>query len=288
MVSLSPTRRGVLAGGAAALFTPTLPAWPMGKAWRAPRIIVATGVVMAAEATLRFAHPRHDTRFIPLDERGPAFASSPAARLSGAARDRAREGWSLELHHPCAVDELPRPAHLALARLQAALELRGGSLTVVADAVDGLHERSGLCNVIHAQGLRCRDCGRVEDHRADHGLFRGADCPHCGAREALWRHEPFWTGGRLSRGDGVSDVSRLREAVGAADLLLIVGDGEYDQAGRWLTFAASGMGTPILVITPTVDHRTEEIEHGATRLSGAVDAVVPAWVAISVGVPDTA
>ena len=100
----------------------------------------------------------------------------------------------------------------------------------MAGAVDGLHERSGFRGVTHAHGLRCRQCEQVKDHRADRGLFRRADCPGCGAEDALWRYEPtFWTGGRLSRGDGVSDLPRLREAVGAADLVVAIGEAEHDQ-----------------------------------------------------------
>lgn len=279
-MALLPTRRDALLGTAATLFAPIVPAWSMTSAGRAPSIVAATGVVLAAESTLRRALPWSDPRFIGLEERGPTFTSTVAAHVVGADRDRAREGWGMEVHHPCAVNELPRPAHAALARLQAALSSRGGSLTVVADAVDDLHERSGLDGVIHAQGLLCRRCGRVEDHRVDHGLFRGADCPTCGGEEALWRYEPtFWTGGRMSRGDGVSDVSRLRAAVAAADLVVIIGDGDHDRAQVGMTWAAKQVGTPVLVISPSANSCVGEAGCNSTRWTGAVDDVVPTLVA---------
>ncbi len=280
MTALLPTRRDALLGTAATLFAPIAPAWSMTSAGRAPSIVAATGVVLAAESTLRRTLPWSDPRFIGLEERGPTFTSTVAAHVAGAERDRAREGWGMEVHHPCAVDELPRPAHAALARLQAALSSRGGLLTIVADAVDDLHERSGLDGVIHAQGLRCRQCGRVEDHRADRGLFRGADCPTCGGEEALWRYEPtFWTGGRMSRGDGVSDLSRLRAAVAAADLVIVIGEGDHDRARHGMTWAAKKVGTPVFVVSPSVNSCADEAGRICTRWTGAVDDVVPTLVA---------
>lgn len=279
-MALLPTRRDALLGAAATLFAPIVPAWSMTGAGRAPSIVAATGVVLAAESTLRLVVPLSDPRFVGLEERGPAFTSTVAANVAGAERDRAREGWGIEVYHPCAVDEQPRPAHAALARLQAFLSLRGGSLTVVADAVDDLHERSGLDGVIHAQGLRCRRCGRVEDHRVDRGLFRGADCSTCGGEEALWRYEPtFWTGGRLSRGDGVSDVSHLRAAVAAADLVVVIGESAHDRARHGMTWAAKQVGTPVLVMSPTVNSCADEAGRTSTRWTGAVDDVVPTLVA---------
>ncbi len=275
-----PTRRAALLGTAATLLAPTVPAWPIGSAGRAPNIVVATGVVLAAESTLRRVVPLSDPRFVGLDERGPTFASTAASHLSGAARDRAVESWGIELHHPCTVTEEPRPAHVALARLQAALALRGGSLTVVADAVDDLHERSGLPDVIYAQGLRCRECRHVEDHRVDRGLFRGAECPRCGAEGALWRYEPtFWTGGRMSRGDGISDISRLRETVAVADLVIAIGEGDRDRARHGMTWAAKQVGIPVLVISPSIDSCADEAGRTSTRWIGAVDDVISTLVA---------
>ena len=279
-MALLPTRRGALLGTAAILFAPTVPAWSIGSAGRAPNIVVATGVVLAAESTLRRVVPPSDPRFVGLDERGPTFASTAAGHLSGAARDRAVESWGIEFHHPCVITEEPRPAHVALARLQAALARRGGSLTVVADAVDDLHERSGLLDVIHAQGLRCRECGRVEDHRVDRGLFRGADCPTCGAEEALWRYEPtFWTGGRMSRGNGISDISRLRESVALADLVIVIGEGDRDRALHGMTWAAKQVGAPVFVVSPSIISCADENGRTSTRWTGAIDDVVPTLVA---------
>ncbi len=271
------TRRGVLVGGASALFASSAPAWPLPTERRGLQIIVATGVVLAAESTLRRSFPIGDPRFVSLDLLGPRFADGEGAGVSGLARDQAKQDWSLQIFSLCQVDEKPRAAHLALARLQAALVSRGGSLTVVADAIDGLHERAGLRDVVHGFGLRCHGCGLIIDHRCDRSLYRGADCPQCVAQEALWRFEPFWTGGRMSRGDGVSDTFRLREAVAAVDLVVTIGDGTHDRARHGMTWAAKHVGTPVLIISSAVASRRGATEPGEGRIEGAVDVVVPDW-----------
>ena len=47
----------------------------------------------------------------------------------------------------------PNAAHFALARLEAALAAeRGGSLTLVTQNIDDLHERAGSRRVIHMHG----------------------------------------------------------------------------------------------------------------------------------------
>ena len=55
----------------------------------------------------------------------------------------------------------PNAAHFALARLEAALRRSGGSLTMVTQNIDDLHERAGSARVIHMHGellkARCAD-----------------------------------------------------------------------------------------------------------------------------------
>jgi NAD-dependent deacetylase len=46
----------------------------------------------------------------------------------------------------------PNAAHFALARLEGALAERGGSLTLVTQNIDDLHERAGSASVVHMDG----------------------------------------------------------------------------------------------------------------------------------------
>ena len=65
----------------------------------------------------------------------------------------------------------PNAAHLALARLQADLDARGGRLTLVTQNIDDLHERAGARDVLHMHGellkAHCTACQHVSDWRQD-------------------------------------------------------------------------------------------------------------------------
>jgi len=241
------------------------------EAKRAPHMVVYTGLALAAESTLR--HPRWSN----IANRGPFFSDIVPASLVGNARERAKLSWGLELHHPCQVVEQPGPAHCALAFLQQALQARGGSLTVIAEAVDDLHERAGLSDVVHFHGLWCRDCGHVDDHRVDRGQFRGATCGLCDREASLWRRAPtFWSDGRLSRG-GICNTTRRREAVAKNDLAVVIGCGI--NVGWTVQWPAEDVGTPVLILSPKDDfHRRAKSPDPEVRL-GYVDVLVPAWVA---------
>ena len=64
----------------------------------------------------------------------------------------------------------PNPAHLALARLEAAV---GDELLVITQNIDDLHERAGSTRVLHMHGeLRsalCRSCGTRVEWQGDLG-----------------------------------------------------------------------------------------------------------------------
>ncbi|MEM6707284.1 MAG: NAD-dependent protein deacetylase [Pseudomonadota bacterium] len=86
------------------------------------------------------------------------FLESTAARQRYWARSLF--GW------PAFAAARPNPAHLALARWEAALRARGGWLKVITQNVDGLHQAAGHNEVIELHGslhdVGCLDCGAVE------------------------------------------------------------------------------------------------------------------------------
>ena len=75
----------------------------------------------------------------------------------------------------------PNAAHVALARLEAAL---GDDLLVVTQNVDDLHERAGSTRVHHIHGsLRSAWCTSCDErHVWDGPLADRPPCPGCGAR----------------------------------------------------------------------------------------------------------
>src|ERR1700722_16132793 len=75
----------------------------------------------------------------------------------GTFRDKKGEGiWArfvpMKLARPEALAPEPNAAHFALARLEGALAERGGSLALVTQNIDDLHERAGSRCVIHMHG----------------------------------------------------------------------------------------------------------------------------------------
>ncbi len=87
----------------------------------------------------------------------------------------------------------PNPAHEALAKLEKEFT---GTVTIITQNVDNLHERAGSKNVIHMHGellkIRCVKSGKIFEHQADLTAENICDCcqqnknlrPHI-----VWFHE---------------------------------------------------------------------------------------------------
>ena len=86
----------------------------------------------------------------------------------------------------------PNAAHAALAVLEHQLN---GTVTVVTQNVDDLHERAGTRNIIHMHGellkVRCNECGKVHNWRNE--CTQQSACPACGRAPAL-RPNIVWFG----------------------------------------------------------------------------------------------
>ena len=242
------------------------------------KILCATGVVLASETVIRLPSRLGALDFVELEQRGPVFSEVIDPGLSGASRDCVKENWPLNLYHLCEVLDEPRPTHYALAALQKFLKLQGGSLTTIVDATDNHHERAGLIDVVHSYGLKCECCGCMMHHRSDLGLFRGAACPQCHKKNALWRFEPtFWTGGLMSRGDGVSDRAKLEMAVSECDLVVVIGCGMTDRARHGLMYMADLISKPVLIFAPCDHQETSKYSIKSEYCYGDVDQNVTGW-----------
>lgn len=113
-----------------------------------------------------------------------------------------------------AFEATPNAAHTALARLQ---DAHGGSVTLVTQNVDDLHEKGGSRDVIHMHGaLNSALCGAC-DHRwqAPLAMTVGEMCPSCTAPTA--RPDIVWFG------EIPYHMERIERALLDADIFVAIG-----------------------------------------------------------------
>lgn len=112
----------------------------------------------------------------------------------------------------------PNPAHQALARLEAGLTARAGSLLVVTQNVDDLHVRAGTQNLIHMHGELMRGWCRACDARQrwKGAMGRASTCPTCN-RAGTVRPDIVWFG------EMPYAMERIDAALAACDLFVSVG-----------------------------------------------------------------
>ncbi len=147
-------------------------------------IFVLTGAGISAESGLgTFRDKKGEgiwAKFDPMKLATPeAFARDPESVLA-----------FYDLRRRNLLSARPNAAHFALARLESALAERDGSLTLVTQNIDDLHERAGSASVIHMHGelLKAR-CGRCEAVRSWLDDLLPSDlCSHCGRAGGLRPH----------------------------------------------------------------------------------------------------
>ena len=138
----------------------------------------------------------------------------------------------------------PNPAHLALARLQAA---HPECVTLITQNVDDLHERAGMRDVIHM-----------------HGTLTGALCAACGARWAappqMQAHDPCPSCARPQTrpdivwfGEIPYHLDRIDAALAKADLFVAIGTSGtvYPAAGFAAEARAQGAETLEINLEPS-------------------------------------
>jgi NAD-dependent deacetylase len=109
----------------------------------------------------------------------------------------------------------PNPAHRALAELERRWP---GSVVIVTQNIDDLHERAGSRNLIHMHGellkARCTACAAVSPWRDALAATHG--CPACG-RAAVLRPHVVWFG------EMPLELAAIDEALAACDLFIAIG-----------------------------------------------------------------
>jgi NAD-dependent protein deacetylase/lipoamidase len=161
----------------------------------------------------------------------------------------------------------PNAAHYALAKLE---REHAGTVTVVTQNIDALHEAAGSTNLIHMHGellkALCALCGTRHACNGDLGLE--TQCAGCN-RQGGMRPDVVWFG------EMPYAMERIYEALIGADLFISIGTSGnvYPAAGFVAATREAGAHTVELNLEPSEGaHRFHEAIHGpATR-------IVPAFV----------
>jgi NAD-dependent deacetylase len=161
----------------------------------------------------------------------------------------------------------PNAAHVALARLE---REHSGTVTVVTQNIDALHEAAGSRNVIHMHGeilkALCALCG--ERHACSDDLSLEATCPACNKKGGM-RPDVVWFG------EMPYEMERIYQALIGADLFISIGTSGnvYPAAGFVAAAREAGAHTVELNLEPSDGaHFFHEAIHGPAT------AVVPSFV----------
>ncbi|WP_089411406.1 NAD-dependent deacylase [Amphiplicatus metriothermophilus] len=164
----------------------------------------------------------------------------------------------------------PNAAHYALAKLEKELAARGGSLTLVTQNVDDLHERAGSKNLIHMHGelmkARCGACYSVHPWKDE--LSIETRCPVCDHAGAMRPHVVWF-------GEIPMALDAIYEAVTSADLFAAIGTSGAVYPAAGLVGEARAMNIPCteLNLEPS-----ENAWLFTDSRYGPATKIVPRWV----------
>jgi NAD-dependent deacetylase len=230
----------------------------------AKSIFVLTGAGISAESGLGTFRDRNGqgiwARFDPMKLATPeAFARDPHAALA-----------FYDLRRRNLLNSEPNMAHRALARLEQALSVRGGHLTLVTQNIDDLHERAGSRRVIHMHGellkARCQRCNSVGLWPED--LSPSAVCPDCGCAGGLRPHVVWF-------GEMPLFMEEIDRALREADLFVAIGTSGavYPAAGFVAEARAYGLRTCEINL-----EAADNADLFDEQRLGPASETVPAWV----------
>ena len=161
----------------------------------------------------------------------------------------------------------PNAAHFALARLE---REHKGSVTVITQNIDHLHEAAGSRNLTHMHGellkALCALCGARRAWRDDLGLE--TQCPGCRKKGGL-RPDVVWFG------EIPYEMERIYEALAGADLFISIGTSGnvYPAAGFVAVTRENGAHTVELNLEPS-----DGVNLFHEAIHGPAAQVVPAYV----------
>ncbi|GAA3962677.1 NAD-dependent deacylase [Gordonia caeni] len=205
----------------------------------AANVVVFTGAGMSAESGVPTFRDALTGLWAHFD---PAELATPEAWE----RDRSTV-WSWYAERAAGVREVaPNDGHRAISRLADDKRADGGSVSIITQNVDDLHERAGGGDVCHLHGSlfapRCDRCGRPAsvETALDPALTACTACPGRIRPGVVWF-------GELLPADA---WARAEEAFAAADLVLVVGTSGVVHPAAGLPESAARGGVPVLEVNP--------------------------------------
>jgi NAD-dependent deacetylase len=197
------------------------------------------------------------------------------ATPEGWAADRALVWRFYQLRRAQMATVEPNAAHQALVELRDALEAEGGSLTLVTQNVDDLHQRAGSeVMAMHGQlsQLLCEGCGNVVEDREHLHTQIFVTCGACG--DAPLRPNVVWFS------EVPHYLDEIERAVARATTFIAIGtSGAVYPAAAYLAYArANGAKTIVqgLAEPDNIDERDE-------FLAGRASEIVPLLVQRLIG-----
>ena len=162
---------------------------------------------------------------------------------------------------------IENPAHLALAKLEHELN---GTLTLVTQNIDDLHERAGSQRVLHMHGellkKRCQQTQEVTDCSEDVSLSDLCDC--CYEEKNLRPHIVWF-------GEMPFFMDEIYHVLSKCDLFVAIGtSGNVYPAAGFVEFASSS-GASTLEINLEKSDVANQFDNG---LYGKASELVPVWV----------
>ncbi|MBY6165385.1 NAD-dependent deacylase [Pseudooceanicola nitratireducens] len=221
-------------------------------------IVILTGAGISAESgmgTFRGAGGLWENRRV-----------EDVATPEGFARDPALVHAFYNARRKRAAQVAPNAAHTAIARLQRAYP---GTVTLITQNVDALHEKGGSGDVIHMHGELAGALCAACDHRwtAPDEMQPGHPCPACAAPAA--RPDVVWFG------EMPYHMERILDALSQATLFAAIGtSGQvYPAAGFVQEADTAGAHTVELNLEPSA-----VVSDFAETRFGPATQTVPAWV----------
>lgn len=226
---------------------------------QAQNMVVLTGAGVSRESgipTFRDALEGHWARFDPGELATPqAFAKNP--ELVTRWYDERRQA---------ALACAPNPGHHALAAMEAVVEKRGGTLTILTQNVDAFHQLAGSQRVIELHGsLLTWRCSMTGKKRSDLPV-PFPEYPPPTPDGGFWRPDVVWFGEALPA-DALEAAGRAMET---CDLYLAIGTSGVVWPAAGYIGGAQKRGAPTIEINPMKTILTSEFDHHIEGPSGVL------------------
>ena len=226
---------------------------------KAQNIFILTGAGISAESGIQ--------TFRGSDGLWEGHRLEDVASPAGFERDRSMVYRFYNMRREKIQEAAPNAAHFALARLERDFP---GTVTLVTQNIDDLHERAGSQQVIHMHGeamkARCLKCESISSCGAT--LDETNRCPACNTVGTLRPHIVWF-------GEIPLFMEEIGHALTHADLFVSIGTSGvvYPAAGFAGLAACHGIRT--IEINP---HTTEISPHFDEHFRGPATEKVPEWV----------